>query len=573
MSSQPWRQGERRAAGHLRLFIVPHSKVVGDRPAAGMTQRGAVRGSVCQSFGRLVLPRSRFNRIAIAIVVLLAGAVPLLIASPAPLQDWPNHIAGAHVLDELLRGDGFWGQFYKFNTFFIPNVLIDAALLGMIRLGFTVLESAQIVVVVTYLTFIGGFCALARSLRAFDLAKLPLATILFYNGALFWGLVSYLLGIGLMLLCLALWIDAEGLTLKRHVIAATGAAILFFCHLIASAVFVMLLGVFEFIAFTQATVPTAHRFLTHASWLTGALTLLLLLSGSPTGDEQVFHFVYFGHGSATAISGWKLHSLTTILLGGGFAADASTIAAIGALVALAFVTQLHIDAAAAMVGGFALLLVLVAPERIGSGTLLDYRLGLLPFALFIISLRIGWRHSSQRRIALGVMAAVALVHSGALTGAWLTAGSVYAAFRRDAAEFRPGSIIIMAYGRPSSVMSFEKVWALPIASIETQAALATAFAPSLFANPLQQPMTLRSSFSRLGEPLNLTGPDQIPVIASVLRPLCNGPVGGVHFANVYLAVKYPGVFSRTGLVPSAIIADHADFQILDGCRLVPSGDG
>jgi hypothetical protein len=516
--------------------------------------------------------RRRFARIAIAIVVLLAGAVPLLITSPAPLQDWPNHVAGTHVLDELLRGDGFWSQFYKVNTFFIPNVLVDAVLLGLIRSGFGVLASAQIVVVITYLAFIGGFCALARSLRAFDLAKLPLATILFYNGALFWGLLSYLLGIGLMLSCLALWIAAEESTLKRHAIAAAGAAILFFCHLIASAVFVMLLGVFEVIAFTRAAMPTRHRLLAHASGLTGALTVLLLLSGSPTGAEQVWDFIYFGHESAAGIGGWKLRGLATILLGGGFAADASTIAAIGALVVLAFVAKFRFALAPAMVAGFALLLALVAPERIGTGTLLDYRLGLIPIVLFIISLRIGWRYASQRRIALGVMASIALVHSIALTGAWLTAGSVYAAFRQDAARFRAGSIVIMAYGRPSSSMSFQELWALPIASIDAQAAFGTVFVPSLFANPLQQPMMLRDGFSGLGHPLDLTGPDRIPAVASVLRPLCNGAVGGVRFANVYLTVKHPGVFSRTGVDPSAIIADHADFQILDGCRLVAIGD-
>jgi hypothetical protein len=520
----------------------------------------------------VALPGWDFGRIAIAIVVLLAGAVPLLIASPAPLQDWPNHVAGAYVLDALLRGDDFWGQFYKFNTFFVPNVLIDGALLAMMRSGFTVLASAQVAVVVTYLTFIGGFCALARSLRAFDLAKLPLATILFYNGALFWGLLSYLLGIGLMLLCLALWIAAEEHTLKRHAIAAAGAAILFFCHLIAAAVFVMLLGVFDVIAFTRAAVLTRHRLLAHASGLTGAVTVLLLLLGSPTGGEQVFDFIYFGHGSAAAIGGWKLRGLTTVLLGGGFIADTATIAAFGALVALAFVAKFRLDLTPAMVSGFALLLALVAPERIGTGTLLDYRLGLLPFVLFIISLRIGWRHSSQRRIALGVMASIALVHSGALTSAWLTADSVYAAFRQDAAQFRAGSIVIMAYGRPSSSMPFEEIWALPIASIDAQAAFTTVFVPSLFANPLQQPLTLRSSFAGLGQPLDLTGPDQLPAVASVLRPLCEGSVGGVRFANVYLAVKYPGVVSRTGLGSSAVIADHADFQVLDGCRLVASGD-
>jgi len=335
---------------------------------------------------------------------------------------------------------------------------------------------------------------------------------------------------------------------------------------------VMLLGVFEVIAFTRAAMPTRHRLLAHASGLTGALTVLLLLSGSPTGAEQVWDFIYFGHESAAGIGGWKLRGLATILLGGGFAADASTIAAIGALVVLAFVAKFRFALAPAMVAGFALLLALVAPERIGTGTLLDYRLGLIPIVLFIISLRIGWRYASQRRIALGVMASIALVHSIALTGAWLTAGSVYAAFRQDAARFRAGSIVIMAYGRPSSSMSFQELWALPIASIDAQAAFGTVFVPSLFANPLQQPMMLRDGFSGLGHPLDLTGPDRIPAVASVLRPLCNGAVGGVRFANVYLTVKHPGVFSRTGVDPSAIIADHADFQILDGCRLVAIGD-
>lgn len=509
----------------------------------------------------------------VAVIVTLFGALPLLIASPAPLQDWPNHIAETYVLDELLQGSNFWGQFYEVGSFFIPDIILELAQLMMMRLGGSALTAGQVMIVVVYVTFLAGFCALCRSLDSFDLFKLPVATILFYNGAFFWGLLSYLFGIGMMLLCLGLSIASRDHPLRRHMIAAAGSVILFFCHLVASVAFVILLGVFDALALLRNGGSSWRRLSpTAASTLTGLLVVLLLLFNSAAFSKQPQGFVYVGDGTMGAFAHWKLRCLVTILFGGGLTVDVLTALAVIAFLPLALFFRCRFDLTSGLMAGSSLLMAILAPERIGAGSLLDYRLSLLPFILVPAALRISWQGKYQPGIAFGVMVSIALVHSAAVSNSWWIANADYAAFRRDMGRLRPGSIILMAFGRPHSSIPFEDFWALPTWTIEAQAAFVDVFVPSMYANPSQRPMALRNEFFGLGEPLDLSRPEPPSRTTAMLRSLCDASVGSIRFTAVYIIVSYPGSYTK-GLDPTVVIANRRSFQILDGCALLKINRG
>lgn len=63
--------------------------------------------------------------VVISTIATIVAAAPLVVASPTPLLDWPNHIAGVAILTSLLRGDAFWSQYYEVNHALVPNSALD----------------------------------------------------------------------------------------------------------------------------------------------------------------------------------------------------------------------------------------------------------------------------------------------------------------------------------------------------------------------------------------------------------------------------------------------------------------
>jgi len=216
------------------------------------------------------------------------GGLPLLAGRLTPLQDWPNHLARVHIVNAMLHGDPFWTQFYRIGSFLVPNVALDLGIMGLMRLGVGPEIAAQLFLAATYIAFVGGVCALSKAQHCYDPAKIGLAAMLFTSGALFWGLVDYLLGIGLALAVLAGWIIAAGHPWRRLSIAVGGTVLLFYCHLVAAAVFVTVLGCFG-VAEGFAARP---RRLGGFSALAGFAVLLALRVLSPAGEESLLSMVY-----------------------------------------------------------------------------------------------------------------------------------------------------------------------------------------------------------------------------------------------------------------------------------------
>src|SRR5271154_6419305 len=81
-------------------------------------------------------PGTAMPRLARAAV--LFAAVPLLVSQPAPLEDWPSHLARVEILTSLLRGETFWAQYYHLNSFLLPNVALDVGLAGLHAIGLSI---------------------------------------------------------------------------------------------------------------------------------------------------------------------------------------------------------------------------------------------------------------------------------------------------------------------------------------------------------------------------------------------------------------------------------------------------
>lgn len=470
--------------------------------------------------------------------MLAAGALPLLVASPVPLQDWPNHVAGAHVLEALLRGDPFWQRFYQFNTFLVPNAAVDLGLLGLHAAGLSDPAAANVFMLATYGVFVGGMALLSRALAVCDITRIALAILLFYSAALFWGLVNYVLAVGLLWGVLALWLGQSRRTWARLVVAGLGAALLLFVHAIPAVVFPLLLACFD-----AARLRTSIRLRSLAGLLACgsaplalliAVGLLRLLPGN-TGHDLAP--TYTGAGSVMDFVAWKLRVFATIPFGGSLLQDAMALLALlgcAAAIGLAARPRWHSGAALGIAALF--LLTLAAPERVGTGSLLDVRLAALPLMLAAASWRAEWRGHAARRIAVAALAGLVAARTLVIALEWRRADAVMAAFDDEAARLPAGSIMMMGYGRKPAGLSWIDIWSPPILAIAAQSVGHGIFFPALFANPDQQPIALRPVFQSLGQPWDFSDPAHRTTSLAAIAPLCTGGL----YSGVFVTVLYSG---------------------------------
>ena len=474
-------------------------------------------------------------------LLLAAGATPLVLAWPVPLQDWPNHVAGAHVLAALLDGDPFWQQFYVRNTFLIPNAAMDLGLLSLRALGCSEPVAANLFLMLTYGVFVGGMTLLSRALAGFDLVKAAAAVLLFYGAALFWGLANYVLGMGLMWAILGLWLGLAARPAARLGVAGLGAVVLLFAHAVPAVVLPLLFGCFDAAPWRSGT-----RLWRGASAPLALALVVLVMRWLPGDTGRDLSLVYTGAAGPIAFAGWKLRIFATTLLGGSRLQDAASLVALaGSALALAGAARVRLALGAA-IGVVALTgLALVAPERMGTGSLLDVRLAVLPLMLVAAAARVSWRSEAARRACQALIALLVVGRTAVIAADWRQAATVFAAFESEASRLPPGSIMMMAYGRRLDSLTWTDIWSPPIQSIAAPVVARFVFFPALFANPDQQPIALRPEFQSLVQPWNFSDPDHRT--ASLVR-----------LAEICASRRYSGVFVT-------ILYGGPAFSILDAC--------
>ena len=153
----------------------------------------------------LSLPMKLAPSRLLAIGAVMGGLLPLVVGAPAPMPDWPSHLARVWITDRVLAGDPFWTARYFFQGFFIPNAALDVGVLGLMWLGLSMNTAGSVFLVFVYAVFISGFVALSRRSGAMTALTWPLACASFYALPFIWGFVNFWLGIGSMLWVLSFW--------------------------------------------------------------------------------------------------------------------------------------------------------------------------------------------------------------------------------------------------------------------------------------------------------------------------------------------------------------------------------
>ena len=437
----------------------------------------------------------------LALALAASLAIPFFLVDVPPVLDYPNHLARYVVLAH--PDDPILSQMYTPRWAILPNIGLDAAAVVLLkffdphvggRMLLAISLFAPVVGVVTYSRVVFG------RFTCWSLASGLVA----WNAVFFLGFMNFLLSVGLAFGAAALWIALDRRSMRLHgaFAAAISVAVIFFCHIFGVLLAALLIGSYEM----------SRLF---ASWKGGKLTagevtrtiLLMVLMLAPA---LVLYLASPLSGDATPGTWNGLQKALVIFAPFTVYSSALTIATGTAFFALLVmiwrqaVFAQGIPLALAALGA----VFIVAPSTIKGGTFVEARLALMVVLLTFAGMqpRLTRRHGVFMGLVVAVLISVRTIH---VAMAWIDHRQDVADVRSAIAEVKPGSRVLVTRGHPGfetrGVAPQER--ALPgmyrldghlgaLLVIERRA-----FWPLMFADPTQQPLTVRPPYDRIAHPL------------------------------------------------------------------------
>jgi hypothetical protein len=174
-----------------------------------------------------------------ALVAVLA--FPFFLVDVPPVLDYPNHLARYFVLAH--PDDAALSQMYAPHWTILPNLGMDAIGAALLRIGDAHVHGRILLALSLFAPVIG---VVAYHFAAFGrFSYWPLASgLVAYNGPFFLGFMNFLLSLGLALVGAACWIALRrrNWMLRRVLIGAVAAVLIFFCHIFGVVLFALLIG-------------------------------------------------------------------------------------------------------------------------------------------------------------------------------------------------------------------------------------------------------------------------------------------------------------------------------------------
>jgi hypothetical protein len=426
-------------------------------------------------------------QIVIGLFVALSAltVLPIAITSIPPILDYPNHTARMHILAHLTSSE-YLARYYRIHWTPLPDLAADAVV-PILAKAMDAGIAMRIFLAGILIAMAGGCIALHRTVFC-KWSLWPLSVfLLLYNRMLLWGFINYLAGLALTLWGLTVWIRLERKPIAvRIVTGAVFATFIYLAHLAAFGCYALAIAAFS-IAPKEgerfSMVPALRRILPALLSLLPPVALFLM---SPTSGAPAA----FAYGNPLR----KFDLPVSIFDNYNRAFDGTTffillIAVVWGLTRGGLVTHKRL--------GWGVLAILAAfilmPSQFLSASGIDHR---LPVAIAIIGVAAtDWNGLSLRRRAwvgygLLVLLAVRLAVIGTV---WVRADWDYEALL-PAFELIPegGALAVAAPAR--DVQAGGK----PLLHFPLLAVLRRdAFVPSLFADPLQQPVSLTQSATKL----------------------------------------------------------------------------
>jgi hypothetical protein len=418
--------------------------------------------------------------------VALILAAPFLIFADPPLVDLPNHIARQHIL--FGEGAPGAGTYYAAEWRFIPNLALDGGVY-LLHHVMSVEMAVRVFLAATAAQLFLGAVALNRALYGRD-AGFPLpACLVIYGGPLLLGFINDCFGIGMALWVIALWLRWRGQVIFIPLLGLLASVILL-AHLFAFGVYALVVGA------CWAGETGRRIFAERAPLRLFALSLVDLIHLAIPVGFAFWLMPGGGNWSVVRYGGWigKVAAIHALATTGDPIADAVFAAIlIPAAILLARRLILAREMGLPLVALAAVFLVL--PDRIGQGTIVDFR---VPAAFMLILMAsLGWRDRAdawRRGATVGVFALFAL-RLGLLANDWASWQPIYQEYRAAFALLPEGARLLPVGTKFDSIDLADDP---PLTHI---AALAVsergAFIPTLFAGLAHELLVYRPPYAAL----------------------------------------------------------------------------
>ncbi len=416
------------------------------------------------------------------------SALPVLLGDTLPLFDYPNHLARMHLLATLPRSAALQ-QFYEIVWQPLPNLAMDVIVPPLAQV-MPLAWAGKIFVLLCFLALSGGAAILHRVVAGRWSAWPLLVFFLLYSRVLLWGLLNYLLGVGLIFVALAVWIALrERHPLIRLAAGSVAALALFFTHLMAFGLYGVMVAGYEL-------GRLLHR---RSSPLQAALTLLL--AGLPFIPALAI-LVFATPGAAGVVAfGQPLRKLDLLFsVFDNYSRPFDIICFVGAVAGLALAyLKGWIRLNPAMAGPVTLLglVYLVTPSQLFTAASVDHRIPLVLAVAIIAGSDWAAPRLNPRRLFTAAASVLFLLRLGMVAVNWQASERSYAELQPAFDRIPVGSRVAVAYSSASIHSERTPLTHFPLLAVVAR----DAFVPTLFAYPTQQPVALKPAFRALADRL------------------------------------------------------------------------
>jgi hypothetical protein len=453
-------------------------------------------------------------------VVLLVSALPLAFVTFPPLNDYPFHIARAFILGSWSDAPALQ-EYYDIRSYILPNMGMDLSLLLLGKL-IPIEIAGRIFIAITFAATLSGSFFLHLTL--FQRATLwPLASsFVLFNGILLIGFTNYLLGIGLVLWAVALWIRVGTRGAPVRIACGTLFSVtLFFAHLVSFGLFAIIIAGYEL----QRSIETFRNNSRAAikNLVTGAAIFavpMMLFFQSSTSKESS-SIIRYGEPFIKT----KLGHLETLF------SNYPIVDALQAVVLMVFFMivlckgRLRLARQMRLPAAMLVITFLVMPGQALSAAMIDYRLPVfICFFLISVSMLEMKNEAWQRGLIVG-MAGFLVLRSFFVSAIWNGDEEIIQEYRNAFSDMPSGAMMFVTNGEPFSRTLASLGRQTPIEHLGSLAAIESlVFVPAIYAHPSQQPISVTSRYGAIKEfqthaPLWIKTLEQANSVVSEIRRL------------------------------------------------------
>jgi hypothetical protein len=148
--------------------------------------------------------RPRVGWIVPALLIFAFSVTPIAWFRYLPLGDYQNHLARLQI-HKTLYSNPYLSQFFEFHWQFTPYLGFDLFSLPFMYI-FPIEWVGKIVIILTFVMIYSGTILLDRELNPHKWGLSLFSGIFLYNGALKYGFMSYLVGVGVAIWAFWVWV-------------------------------------------------------------------------------------------------------------------------------------------------------------------------------------------------------------------------------------------------------------------------------------------------------------------------------------------------------------------------------